>query len=77
MKLSAVFQTLAIASFSTLGYATIFLERLPSNLTIGEKVKLNWSADHDYVSTLSHLTQSRESLMALISDHPDIVHVPL
>jgi hypothetical protein len=53
MKLSAAFQTFTIASFATLGYATIFLESLPSNLTIGQTVKLNWSADHDYVSTLS------------------------
>lgn len=53
MKFSAIFQTLTIASLSTLGYATIFFERLPSNLTIGQTVKLNWSADHDYVSTLA------------------------
>jgi len=57
MKLSAIFQTLSIASFSTLGYAAIFFERLPSNLTFGQTVKLNWSADHDYVSTPSQSKQ--------------------
>jgi hypothetical protein len=56
MKLSAIFQTLTFASFSTLGSAAILFERLPSNLTFGQTVKLNWSADHDYVSILSHLT---------------------
>jgi hypothetical protein len=57
MKLSAFVQTITVASFSTLGYATILFERLPSNLTIGQTVKLNWSADHDYVSTLSRSKQ--------------------
>lgn len=76
MKLSAIFQTLAIASFSTLGCAAILFERLPSNLTIGQKVKLNWSADHDYVSTLSSSTQGRGSSMMLIQDELDLDHVP-
>jgi len=52
MKLSAVFQTLAVASYATLGYATILLDRVPSNFSIGDTVKLHWSADHDYVSTV-------------------------
>ena len=53
MKLSAVFQTLAVASYATLGYATILLDRVPSNFSIGDTVKLHWSADHDYVSMAS------------------------
>jgi hypothetical protein len=53
MKLSAIFQTLAVASYATLGFAAISLDRLPSKLSIGDEVKLNWTADHDYVSTHS------------------------
>jgi hypothetical protein len=50
MKLSAIYQALAIACISTTGLATLFLEDLPSNLTIGSTVRLKWTADHDYVS---------------------------
>jgi hypothetical protein len=50
MKLSAIYQALAIACLSTTGLATLFLEDVPSNLTIGGTVSLKWTADHDYVS---------------------------
>jgi hypothetical protein len=51
MKLSAIYQALAIACISTTGLATLFLEDVPSNLTIGSSIRLKWTADHDYVST--------------------------
>jgi hypothetical protein len=50
MKLSAIFQALTIASFSTTSIATIMLEKLSSKLNIGDVVLLNWTVDHDYVS---------------------------
>jgi hypothetical protein len=50
MKLSAIYQALAIACISTTGLATLLLEDVPSNLTIGSSIRLKWTADHDYVS---------------------------
>lgn len=50
MKLSTICQTFAIASFATSGLATLLFDPLPSKLAFGDKVKLNWTADHDYVS---------------------------
>jgi hypothetical protein len=63
MKLSAIYQALAIACISTTGLAALFLEDIPSNLTIGSSIRLEWTADHDYVSnnaeTLSHPWEGR------------------
>jgi hypothetical protein len=64
MKLSAIYQALAIACISTTGLATLFLEDLPSNLTIGSTVRLKWTADHDYVSddaeTMRHQWEDKQ-----------------
>lgn len=50
MKLSLIYQAFAIASFSTSGLATLLFDPLPTKLASGDEVKLNWTADHDYVS---------------------------
>lgn len=60
MKFSGIFQTLAVCS--TLGSATIFFERLPSKLNIGDEVQLNWTADHDYVSTAAQQGSTTENI---------------
>ena len=50
MKLSVIYQAFAIVSFSTSGLAALLFDPLPTKLASGDEVKLNWTADHDYVS---------------------------
>jgi hypothetical protein len=51
MKLTSVYASLLLASFSAIGLAEILFDPLPLRLYSGDTCELHWSTDTDYVST--------------------------